>query len=129
MTKRILCQMGCALVGAVMVGFLFAAVLNGAVSATLGGDKGGVFVALFLGLPIGSLLGILFIDRVLYNFMKKNVVGVVLGFILSSLGAVESLILLDTIGGTGILFAPGISTCLGMAGYWIPLARSKGIKR
>ena len=111
------------LVGSIFIGMLFGGVFNP--FNVLGGDKGGVFISIFLGMPLGSILGIIIIDKAVYKLKSYNLLGIFIGFILSFLGGVESVIVLDKFGGTGIVFAPIISTLLALAGYSIPAIKKK----
>jgi hypothetical protein len=125
MTRRILYQFAAGLILSFLVGALFSGVLTSLGNVGLGGDKGGILFGIFLGLPVGSLLGIFLVDEGLFRLKQKNFLGGFLGFILSSVSGVESLIILDELGTVGIILAPAISTLLALVGYWVPLIRKR----
>lgn len=88
----------------------------------LGGDKANVFSVLFIGMPIGSLLGILLVDRIFFKYQGYNLIGLCIGFVLCAfVGGVGSVMLLDEIGGSAVFFIPPLIIFLSFVGYYIPL--------
>ena len=90
-----------------------------------GGDKAGPFFILFLGVPIGALLGISLVDKLLFKSQGYNIFGLVLGFILSQFGVVLGIFLLDSIGNTALFFIPLIIGLLSLVGYNVKLLKIK----
>jgi hypothetical protein len=89
----------------------------------LGGDKTIVFLIIFLALPAGSIIGIVFADKKLLKSKMIGRSGFVLAALLSFMGGIESIIILEEVGGKGIIFAPLISAFLAVAGFSIPHVR------
>jgi hypothetical protein len=102
------------IIGGLGIGFLIASSLLTAGDCSIGE----VAKALMFGLPIGNVFGIGFYKKVFLNALtKSDVVGGVLGLILSGLGALAGLFAMDTWGsytGLGIvLFASCLGSVLG----------------
>ncbi len=88
----------------------------------LGGDKAGIFGVIFIGMPIGFLLGILLVDKIIFKFEGYNCFGIAVGFILAFLfGGIASVFLLDEIGKYAVLVIPLIILALSFVGYYCPL--------
>jgi hypothetical protein len=81
-----------------------------------GGDKAKVFTGLFLGLPLGSVLGILLVDRFVYRIEITNYLNPVIGLILGFLGVYCGVIMLDKVGGLSVLLIPIVVTGLCLLG-------------
>jgi hypothetical protein len=112
------------LVCGVSFAFIFSLPGISKVGVNLGGDKASIFFGIFLGLPIGSLLGILFVDKVFYGFQGYNIWGILIGFTLSFfLGGIGSVVLLDKIGSPAIILAPLIIVLFSLVGYLIPIMK------
>jgi len=95
--------------------FLFEYYLD--VEIFFGGDKANVFCGLFLGIPIGVLVGISLVDKLVFPSQGYNIYGIVAALILSQLGVILGIWLLDTIGGKAIFLIPFIVTCFSIIGY------------
>jgi hypothetical protein len=79
---------------------------------------GGVFSGLFLGMPVGSLVGILLIEKCFNKVQGYNISGLLFGFLLSSLlGGFISVVLLDTYGSKKYFLIPFIITSFSMIGF------------
>jgi len=72
---------------------------------------------LFLGVPIGFLVGISLVDRLLSKRWKINILGLALGFILSQFGIVLGIFLIDLIGETAFFLIPLEAGFLSLVGY------------
>lgn len=87
----------------------------------IGGDKASVFALIYFALPLGSVTGILLIDRMLCGLDGYNVLGFILGFILSSVvGTSLSIILLDRFGSSAILIIYLMILITALIGYHLP---------
>lgn len=82
----------------------------------VGGDKAKIFMGLFIGLPLGSIAGMLLVDRFVYKSGTINYVSSVIALILGFLGVFCGVIMLDKIGGQSVLFIPIIVTGLCLLG-------------
>jgi glycerol uptake facilitator-like aquaporin len=121
--KRIILQ----LIGAIIASFILIAfylLIERVVDTSrfdFGGDKSGIFIAIFAILPIGSLAGIYLVDRQFFSFQGYNLVGIVIGFILSFLvGGITSVLLLDKLGFFAAFLVPFIIVGLSLLGYYLP---------
>ena len=83
----------------------------------IGGDKSGIFFVVFLGLPLGSSLGLFLIDRVLYRIRGWNIIGLCIGLILSIAGAFLGIFLLSALGLIAVFVVPIIIIISSMIGY------------
>jgi hypothetical protein len=111
------------IVSAIGFGF-FAALLQipvlSRLETYLGGDKASVFAGLFLGLPIGGILGILLLDKIAFKTGGYNSIGIVTGLALSLiLGGIGTLALLSKLGGSTFFIAPFLYVLLALVGYTI----------
>ena len=86
-------------------------------SVNLGGDKSGVFFVIFLGFPLGSLLGFSLIDKLLYKTKGKNILGLAIGLILSFIGAFIGILLLDAFSFFAVFLIPVIIIIGSLIGY------------
>lgn len=101
-----------------VIGFLMMVLELG---INLGGDKMPVLLVLFLGIPLGSLLGILLVDRMAFGYEGYNLVGLGIGFVLCLLvGGIGSVMLLDQMGQSAVLIVPLLIVCLSFVGYYLP---------
>ena len=88
------------------------------IEVDFGGDKSNVFVALFFGMPLGSILGFLLVDRLVYEIQKYNILGIIVGLAASMiLGGIGSILFLDAIGGKAIILIPFMIVCISLVGY------------
>jgi len=122
--KELLLRFTAGIFGAVIAGVILGFLMGSAVSLPFGGDKATIFLIVFLALPAGSIAAIMFFDKRLLGRKEANQLGMVLGFLLSFLGGIESIIILDQIGGKGIIFAPLIAAFLSLIGYSIPRTKT-----
>lgn len=87
----------------------------------LGGDKMPVLLVLFLGIPLGSLLGILLVDRIAFGYEGYNSIGLGIGFVLCLLaGGIGSVMLLDQMGKSAAFVVPLLIIFLAFVGYYLP---------
>ncbi len=124
--KKMLCELLAGLVaGVVGFGFFWALLQIPGLSNLemyLGGDKAGVFTGLFLGIPIGGVLGIFLIDTVVFKAQDYNLMGIAVGLALSFiLGGVGTVLLMSKLGGQALFIAPFLFVILALIGYTIPL--------
>jgi hypothetical protein len=68
-----------------------------------GGDKSKLFWALFLGLPIGSILGFIGVDRFYFKMDNWNFLGMFLAFIVGAFCNFIGLYFMDRFGGWSLL--------------------------
>jgi len=84
-----------------------------------------IFLSIFLGYPLGSILGILLADKIVFRNAKINIIQVATCVLLSVVGAVGVYfvigIIMAGLGGAATLVIPGIITFLSLLGYNIPL--------
>jgi hypothetical protein len=86
----------------------------------LGGDKASVFAGLFLGFPIGGILGILLLDKIVFKTVGYNSLGIVTGLALSLIfGGIGTVALLSKLGGSTFFIAPFLYVLLALIGYAI----------
>jgi hypothetical protein len=122
MTKKALMEYGVGLLLSI-AGFWAAAGLHYALTTILrlniqfGGDKARVFWALFLGLPLGCVLGILAVDKLIYKNDGINLLAAVLALAMGFVGAYIGLVMLDKIGGFAVLFIPMLVAFLCLLGF------------
>jgi len=87
-----------------VIGFIvFAGIYNALdllkLNINFAGDKGKVFFGLLFGLPIGSILGILLIEKLIYKSPNWNIWGIVIAVLLSVISNYLGVIMLDKFGG------------------------------
>ncbi len=87
------------------------------IESFFGGDKAGGFSGIFLGVPIAALIGISLVDKLVFKLKGYNVLGLVVGFILSQLGIVLGLFLIDKVGNGTIPLGLFITVLLCLIGY------------
>jgi hypothetical protein len=92
------------------------------ISFNFGGDKSNAFIVLFFGVPSGSIIGFVIIDRIIGNNAKTSWAGIVLGLISCVLlGGIGSVTLLDSMGGEKAIFViPIMMVLLALGGYEVP---------
>ncbi len=123
MLKKIAIQYitGCIFGAAGFICFLFATASIEKLLFTeifFGGDKSVVFSGLFLGIPIGSLVGLSTIDRLVFRAKRLNKLGLIVGFVISWFGIVFGLYLMDIVGSKiGVLLGLLETNCLTLIGY------------
>jgi hypothetical protein len=87
----------------------------------LGGDKASIFAGLFLGFPIGGILGIFLLDKIAFKTGGYNSMGIVTGLALSLiLGGIGTVALLSKLGASTVFIAPLLYVLLALIGYTIP---------
>ena len=84
-----------------------------------GGDKGIVLFPLFFGVPLGTVIGYMFIDKVFQKNHKLKIVAGLIGWFASVLGVFISLFLISSKGLTGLVLTPFIVAAVGLVGYSI----------
>jgi len=87
------------------------------ISINLGGDKSGIFFIVFLGLPIGSLLGFSIVDKAFYKSRGWNIIGLGIGLTLSILGAIIGIILISALGVAAVVLVPVMIIIFSLTGY------------
>jgi len=87
------------------------------ISINFGGDKSGVFFIVFLGLPIGSLLGFSIVDKALYKTRGWNIIGLGIGLTLSILGALIGIMLISALGVIAVVLVPVMIITFSLTGY------------
>lgn len=74
--------------------------------------------AVYLGLPIGSLLGIFLVDKLFFKVQGYNVLGIPVGFLLCVLAiALSTWFLQGTRGNIGLYLMPFIASFFSLIGY------------
>ena len=76
-----------------------------------------ILLALFFGYPLGSILGILLIDKIFFKAKGWNIIGIIISVVLSFAGAYLGLVMLDKIGSEVFIFVPLLITFLCLIGY------------
>ncbi len=119
--KRILLEFCASLILSV-IGFLSFAVIYDAlellkVSINFWGDKGKVLFGLFFGLPLGSILGILFTEKLIYKTHGWNILGIVLAVLLSVVSNYLGIIMLEKVGGGFVILIPLLVVVICLLGY------------
>ena len=82
-----------------------------------GGDKSNVFFGLFLGLPIGSILGFCLIEKIYFKVQGFNILGTILGLIINIFACFIGVIFLDKFGEKGIILIPFLIVLLILISY------------
>jgi hypothetical protein len=82
----------------------------------IGGDKAKIILGLFIGLPLGSVLGIFLVDKFVYKIGAINYFSLIIAVILGFLGVYCGVIMLDKVGGLSVLFIPIVVTVLCLLG-------------
>jgi hypothetical protein len=105
-----------------IIGFLMFAGLYSAfellrININYGGDKGKVLFGLFFGLPLGSILGIVLTEKLVYKAQGWNILGIILAALLSVIGNYLGIIMLDRIGGWVFILIPLLVVSICVFGY------------
>lgn len=110
---------GCLLSGTCFVCFCILNILFESLDIEMffGGDQASLFCGLFLGVPIGALVGISLVDKLIFKSQGSHMIGILVGFILGEFGVVLGIWLLDQIGVRAIFLIPFMVTCLSLIGY------------
>jgi hypothetical protein len=124
--RRIIYKIGAGLVlsvfGALIFSLIGVVLSNAIVTVNLGGDKAGPIWGIIFGMPFGSVVGFLLIDKIFYQFQKNNIFGMTIGFLCGFVfGGIGGLFLLDLIGGEAIFLIPLLIVCFSLIGYQIGL--------
>jgi hypothetical protein len=90
-------------------------------NVTYGGDKGKVLFGLFLGLPLGSILGIVLTEKLIYKTLGWNIFGIIIAALLSLITNYLGLMMLDKMGSGTIIIIPLFVTVICLFGYHIVL--------
>lgn len=86
-----------------------------------------VLLALVCGYPVGSILGIVLMDRIVFRANQWNVPGIAISLVLTLSAGYFGFTLLDTVGGSMFFLMPFITAFLSLVGYSIPISpRHKG---
>ena len=81
------------------------------------------YLILTVGIPVGSLLGILLGDKVVRKSKDKNVKGTIIGYMLGASGVWFTVIVYLTIdAGAGVFLLPLIGTSFSLIGFHSPIA-------
>ncbi len=105
-----------------IIGFFAFIYLHPMIGFVWGGDKGQLFSGMFLGLPLGMVLGFLLIDGFLFEMDTRNFPGIVSSFVTCILGNLAGVYLADNLGGEFLLFFPFllILICTYVYNLWLP---------
>lgn len=117
---RILIEFFSSLILSVIAFFMSAGVYN-MLNVTYGGDKGKVLFGLFLGLPLGSILGIVLTEKLIYKSLGWNIFGIIIAALLSLITNYLGLMMLDKMGSGTIIIIPLFVTVICLFGYHIVL--------
>jgi len=117
---RILIEFFSSLILSVIAFFMSAGVYS-MLNVTYGGDKGKVLFGLFLGLPLGSILGIVLTEKLIYKTLGWNIFGIIIAALLSLITNYLGLMMLDKMGSGTIIIIPLFVTVICLFGYHIVL--------
>ena len=87
----------------------------------VGGDKAQVFFSMFLGLPVGGLLGILLIHKLLEAEKSVSISGLLIGWLVSTGCVIGGIPLLDVFGSRAFMFFPLLASWAFMISYRVVL--------
>jgi hypothetical protein len=73
----------------------------------------------YLGMPCGSLIGIMLTDKYIAKLPERNTVGIIIGYVFCFFGIMITGALLGGLLSIYMLWAPAIITCLALAGYYL----------
>ncbi len=106
-----------------LIFFLIGHTLSFAIDEDIfGGDKAGVVWAIVFGMPLGSVIGFLVIDKFLYHYPRNNVLGMIIGFFCGSVFVIiGGGFLLDLMGWKAIPIILLLVVCFCLTGYQIGL--------
>jgi hypothetical protein len=109
-----------------IIGFLmFAGVYSALellkIDISYGGDKGKVLFGLFVGLPLGSILGIVLTEKFVYKAQGWNIWGIILAALLSVISNYLGIVMLDKIGGGFVIIIPLFAVVMCLFGYHVVL--------
>jgi hypothetical protein len=91
------------------------------IELTLFGDKGKLLFGVVFGLPIGGISGILFAEKLVYRSQGWNILGIVLGVLLSCVSVWLGIHLMDKTGSAFIFLIPLLIGLTCLFGYNIGL--------
>jgi hypothetical protein len=117
---RILIEFFSSLILSVIAFFMSAGAYN-LLNVTYGGDKGKVLFGLFLGLPLGNILGIVLTEKLLYKTLGWNIFGIIMAVLLSLITNYFGLMMLDKMGSGTIILIPLFVAVFCLFGYHIVL--------
>jgi hypothetical protein len=76
-----------------------------------------ILLALVLGYPVGSVLGILLVDRFFFKAKGWNVLGIGLSVVLGVMGGLGGLMMISRLGDYSLVIMPALIACLAVVGY------------
>ena len=76
-----------------------------------------IMLALLLGYPVGSLLGILLVDRFFFKAKGWNAFGIGLSITLGVMGGLGGLMMISRLGDYSLVIIPALIACLAVVGY------------
>jgi Co/Zn/Cd efflux system component len=100
--------------------FVFVGIYNG-LNITYGGDKGKVLFGLFFGLPLGTIIGIVLTEKLIYKIQSWNISGIIVAALLSVIANYFGLIMLDKMGSGTIVIVPLFVAVICLFGYHVVL--------
>jgi len=127
--RRYFIKFGCALVSSFFGGcffFIIGSCLSIAFpDVDFGGDKAGGLWGIIIGMPMGSLAGILIIDKVIYDLIGYNIFGLAIGLVGGIIfGGIGGIFLLDEFGNKALALIPLLIVAFSMFGYQLGLKRT-----
>lgn len=107
------------IIGFILFAFIYQLLIRINLEFYFGGCKSNIFVGLFFGMPLGSIIGILLAERKDLEFRIHIFINILLGILFCLMGALLGVVLLDQIGGWSIVFVPILMGLFSTVGFMI----------
>lgn len=121
LTAEFLATALAAALGYPLVSFLRLLLGHLGIEIAYGGDKAAILVPLLFGLPLGALVGMVLVEKVVCKTTGWNVLGLLLGLMFSAIAYIVGLGMMDLFGGEAILSVPFLVALARLLGYRIGL--------
>jgi uncharacterized membrane protein YeaQ/YmgE (transglycosylase-associated protein family) len=108
--KRLLLEfamsLGFSIIGLWSVAYSWDYLLKQGIELYLFGDKTDILSGLLLGMPLGGILGILLAEKLVYKTKGSNIFGTAMALILSIIGSLFGVYMMDVLGSYVIFLIP-----------------------
>ena len=108
---------------------IFALLYNSGLFLDFGGDKGEILGGIFFALPLGSLTGIVIVNKYYYKAKSWNLLGIGISMIMALVGGIIVVMLMDTLTGYVAFLSLLIIPIMTTIGYELTQSRITSANR
>jgi hypothetical protein len=99
-------SLGFSVIGFLSVAYSWDYLFKQGIELYLFGDKTDILSGLLFGIPLGGILGILLAEKLVYKTKGWNIIGTAMALILSIIGCLFGLYMMDVLGSYAICLIP-----------------------